>query len=141
LFVNGVQVSAVITSSSTGAYSFRRTIDVTTTYTVKAGGLSSAPFKVTVKFGVKVYLKNRVAGKILITVPVYPHVSNVVVKYYMIVGSTYRYLGYAKTGATGFSGFNVKVARHTTYKFTARAVGSFGRASSPLAVPVSIRSL
>ena len=140
LLEGGIKVAST-TSDATGVYTFLRTIDKTTVYTVNAGGLVSGTFTVTVKFGVRVYLKNRVIGKILITVPTYPHVSNIRVNYYMIVGGTYRYLGHVNTGATGFSGFNVRVLRHKVYTFTARAVAGAGRAGSALAAPRSIRSL
>ncbi len=140
LLENGVQVATTTSSSVKGYYRFNRTITKTTNFSVKAGGLVSGTLKITVKFKAIVTSLTTTAGRVNITIGVYPHVSNIVVHFYRIYGGAYHYVGAARTGSTGFAHFTLKTTKGTTYTVSAVAFAGAGRATSAHAVRHSIKS-
>ncbi|MCU1677037.1 MAG: hypothetical protein JWM93_1795 [Frankiales bacterium] len=131
LMQGSVQVATTTSNATTGVYAFTRTISTTTSYTVKAGGLSSGVFKVTVKFLAKLTLSVK-AHKVTARVAIGPKVSNVEIRFYVRTNGVYKYAGHVRTDANGIARKTFTNKAGTTYYYGAMAVGNYGRSSSKL---------
>jgi hypothetical protein len=130
LMQGAVQVATTTSNATTGVYTFTRTINKTTTYTVKSGGLSSSAFKVTVRFAAKLTLGVSKAHNVLGRVAIGPKVSNISVRYYGKWSGRWHYLGTAKTDSTGVARKWFDTTAGRTYVLAARAMGATGRTTS-----------
>jgi hypothetical protein len=139
LYVGAAKVAST-TSSATGVYSFTRTVSTSTTFTVKAGGLSSSLFKVTVRFGSILTLSSTVKGKVVAKAVVYPAVASVEVRWYVVRGTSKVYVGHSNTNASGVATFTFAVKSGSTITITNRVLAFNGRAASTYSRAKSIKS-
>lgn len=139
LYVGAAKVAST-TSNASGVYSFTRTISTTTSFTVKAGGLSSSVFKVTVQFGSILTLSSTVKGKVVAKAAVYPAVASAEVRWYVVRGTSKVYVGHSSTNASGVATFTFAVKSGTTITITNRVLAFNGRAASTYSRAKSIKS-